>query len=179
MSTVAASDETNMPSEALEDIFREHYKLIYRTACVVTGSPEDAEDVLQTIFLRLSAHAAPPQFHKDPKAYFYKAAVNASLTTIRARRGQVLVADATIFEIPRRADSPLCNETMRARLHEAMETLSSRTIEILILRYVHEYTEPEIANLLGISRGTIAVTLFRARSRLRKLMRAASSGEKI
>jgi DNA-directed RNA polymerase specialized sigma24 family protein len=37
----------------LEAIFREHYRLVYKTACVVTGSPRDAEDVLQTIFLRL------------------------------------------------------------------------------------------------------------------------------
>jgi len=177
MSTVTASE--NMRSvEGLEHIFREHYQLVYRTACVVTGSPQDAEDVLQTIFLRLLGHAAPPYFHKDPKAYFYRAAVNASLNTIRARRREVLIADSDIFEIARRTDSSGGNETMRARLHVAIGTLSSRTIEILILRYVHDYTEREIAKLLGISRGTIAVTLFRARSRLRKLVRASSLGEK-
>jgi RNA polymerase sigma-70 factor (ECF subfamily) len=173
MSTVAASEKSKMPSAgAIEEIFLEHYQLVYHTACVVTGSPEDAEDVLQTIFLRLLRHPAPPDFRKDSKAYFYKAAVNVSLNTIRARRRQVLVADSDTFEIPRVTDRSDSHEAIRPRLHEAIETLSPRTIEILILRYVHDYTELEIAKLLGISRGTIAVTLFRARSRLRKLVRA-------
>jgi hypothetical protein len=33
-------------SQEFEDLFREHYLLVYRTACVITGSPEDAEGVL-------------------------------------------------------------------------------------------------------------------------------------
>ena len=53
----------------IEEIFREHHQLVYRTACVITGSPDDAEDVLQTIFLRLLARGVPPDL-KDPKAYF-------------------------------------------------------------------------------------------------------------
>jgi RNA polymerase sigma-70 factor, ECF subfamily len=172
MSTVAASEKSKMRSDrTIEEIFLEHYQLVYHTASVVTGSPEDAEDILQTIFLRLLRHAAPPDFRKDAKAYFYKAAVNVSLNTIRARKRQVLVADSDIFDIPRVTDR-CSHEAMRTRLREAIATLSPRTIEILILRYAHDYTELEIAKLLGISRGTIAVTLFRARSRLRKLVRA-------
>ena len=49
--------------------------------------------------------------------------------------------------------------------------LSPRTVEILMLRYVHDYTEPEIAKLLGISRGTVAVTLFRARTTAKTVTR--------
>jgi DNA-directed RNA polymerase specialized sigma24 family protein len=40
-------------AQELEQIFREHAPLMYRTAFSVTGSRQDAEDVLQTIFLRL------------------------------------------------------------------------------------------------------------------------------
>jgi DNA-directed RNA polymerase specialized sigma24 family protein len=50
-------------------------------------------------------------------------------------------------------------------------------VEMLILRYEHNYSDAEIGKLLGKSRGVIAVTLYRARARLKKLVRA-SSGEK-
>jgi RNA polymerase sigma factor (sigma-70 family) len=56
-----------------------------------------------------------------------------------------------------------------------LSTLTPRTVEIVTLRYVHDYSEPEIAKLLRVSRGTVAVTLFRARIRLRKLLRPSSS----
>src|SRR5689334_22498890 len=71
MSTVTMSKPTADHSQEFEDLFREHYLLVYRTACVITGSPEDAEDVLQTIFLRLMRRAARLDIYKNPKGYFY------------------------------------------------------------------------------------------------------------
>src|SRR4029453_15868070 len=53
----------------LEDLFREHHQLIYRTAYSVTGSKPDAEDVLQVIFLRLLRRGLPPDLLKNPKGY--------------------------------------------------------------------------------------------------------------
>jgi RNA polymerase sigma-70 factor (ECF subfamily) len=72
-----------LPPEELDRIFREHYQLVYRTAYGVTGRAEDAEDVLQTLFLRLLRRGLPLDLMKNPKAYLYRAAVNLSLNTIR------------------------------------------------------------------------------------------------
>ena len=68
MSTVAVSDVAgaSFPQE-LEDIFREHYRLVYLTAYSVTGSAEDAEDVLQSLFLRFLGRGFPPDLRKNPK----------------------------------------------------------------------------------------------------------------
>ena len=176
MSSITMSEMTSRPFvQDFEDLFLQHYELVYRTACVVTGSPEDAEDVLQTIFLRLLRREVLPDLQENPKGYFYRAAVNVSLTTIRSRRRQIEMAER--FEAPVPSDTGI-DETLHKRLVEAIATLSAHTVEILVLRYVHDYTDAEIATLLGRSRGTIAVTLFRARVRLRKLMRALS-GEKV
>jgi RNA polymerase sigma-70 factor (ECF subfamily) len=177
MPTAATSKMTTRHStETIENIFHEHYQLVYQTACVVTGSPEDADDVLQTIFLRLLG-GNMPRF-QDAKAYFYRAAVNVSLNVVRARQRHVLIADSDFFESPQRAENSSVDDEMRTRLVEMIATLSPRTVEILILRYVHDYTEPEIAKLLGRSRGTIAVTLFRARSHLRKLLRSLAGDKR-
>jgi len=162
----------------IEEIFRDHHQLVYRTACVITGSPDDAEDVLQTIFLRLLAQGAPPKL-KDPKAYFYSAAVKVSLNVLRARRRHVLTADSDVFEAPMRSGHSEVDYLLRSRLYQAIESLSPRSVEILMLRYVEELTEPEIAKMLGKSRSTVAVTLFRALARLRKLLRTNASGENV
>src|SRR5262245_65031154 len=98
MSTATMPKPTSEDPREFEGLFREHYLLVYRTACVVTGSPEDAEDVLQTIFLRLMRRSAPPDLAKNAKGYFYKAAVHLSLDTIRVRQREVLTSDFTPIE---------------------------------------------------------------------------------
>ena len=45
-----------------EAIFREHYRTVYRTAYGVTGTSQDAEDVAQTVFLRLLHHQTPREW---------------------------------------------------------------------------------------------------------------------
>jgi len=165
--------------EEFEGLFREHYLLVYRTAWVITGNPDDAEDVLQTIFLRLMRRSAPPDIRKNAKGYFYRAAVRLSLDTIRSRRREVLTSDFAAIEGRIRPEGPNGHYAFEPRLAETLAKLPPRTVEIVMLRYVHDYTEPEIAKLLRLSRGTIAVTLFRARLRLRKLLTASSSGEPI
>ena len=177
MSTAIMAKSTADNAQEFEDLFREHYLLVYRTACVITGNREDAEDVLQTIFLRLIRRSTPPDIDKNPKGYFYRAAVNLSLDTIHSRRREVLTPDFAAIEGHIGATEPsMMQDQLDRRLIEALAKLTPRTVEIVMLRYVHDYTEPEIAKLLRTSRGTVAVTLFRARMRLRKLLRASSLG---
>src|SRR5436190_21019777 len=100
MSTITVPD-LKSPTAAgeFEQIFQEHSRLIYRTAFGVTGNPQDAEDILQTIFLRLLRREFPPDLKRNPKAYLYRAAVNVSLDTVRARRRRVLVDDAESLDL--------------------------------------------------------------------------------
>jgi RNA polymerase sigma-70 factor (ECF subfamily) len=181
MSPVAAFTLTNDPlSPEIEAAFVEHSRLVYRTAYSVTGSAQDAEDVTQTLFLQLLRRGLPPEFAKNPKAYLYRAAVNLSLNVTRSRRRQVLAADPERLQVaPAMADPHPSNADpaldLQERLVQAMAHLNQRAVEMLVLRYRHGCSEAEIGRLLGTSRGVVAVTLFRARARLKKLLR--SSGE--
>jgi RNA polymerase sigma factor (sigma-70 family) len=174
MSTAIMDKPTADNAQEFESLFREHYLLVYRTACVITGNQEDAEDVLQTIFLRLMRRSTPPDIRKNPKGYFYKAAVHLSLDTISSRRREVLTSDFTAIEGQTGTEAFSVQGVLDKRLVATLAKLKPRSVEMVMLRYVHDYTEPEIAKLLGVSRGTVAVTLFRARMRLRKLLRASS-----
>src|SRR5581483_1647524 len=93
-----------------EDLFQEHSGIVYRTACVITGCREDAEDVLQTIFLRLIRRAVPPSFNKNPKGYFYRCAINLSLNAIRSRRRHLPLTDLDVLESGRPAENGDSNE---------------------------------------------------------------------
>ena len=143
----------------------------------MTGSVEDAEDVLQTLFVQLLRRERPPAFEQNPKAYLYRAAVNTSLNVIRSRKVNVISSDVENIEDPASWRQASADDNVREQLRAALAEISPRSAEIFILRHVHGYTDAEVAKLLGISRGTVAVTLFRARARLRKSMRAIP-GEK-
>jgi RNA polymerase sigma-70 factor (ECF subfamily) len=179
MSPVAALKRANEPlSEDLEEIFRQHSRLVYRTAYSVTGSPQDAEDVVQNLFLQLLRRGFPPDFRKNPTAYLYRAAVNVSLNAVKSRQRHVSAVDPARLELVADAHASGPDTDLQERLVRAMSQLNPRAVEMLILRYQHNSSEAEIGALLGTSRGVVAVTLFRARARLKKLLRA-SSGEEV
>jgi RNA polymerase sigma-70 factor (ECF subfamily) len=166
----------SLPQE-FEDLFQEHYVLVYRTAYGITGRVEDAEDVVQTLFLRLLKRERPRDFLKHPKAYLYRAAVNLSLTVVqtRQRRASLEASEELATSIAARASNR--TEELHLKLYEAIARLKPKAASILILRYLHNYSDAEIAKLLGTSRGVIAVTLYRSRARLRKLLDAALGEE--
>jgi RNA polymerase sigma-70 factor (ECF subfamily) len=169
--TVISVTDEQWPQE-FEETFREHAQMIYRTAYSVTRSPQDAEDVVQTLFLRLLRRGFPEGLKENPRAYLYRAAVNLSLNAVRLRGRQVPIADATSERLSDRSnDDALEQDTEIQRcLAEAMTQLNPRAVEMLILRYEHNYSDAEIAKLLGKSRGAVAVTLYRARARLKRLL---------
>ncbi len=158
--------------EELEQIFEEHYDLSYRTAYGVTRRAEDAEDVVQTVFLQLLRRELPPDLTKNPKGYVYRATVNLSLKTIRSRQRYVLTGDSEQFEASTEAADIDSNDDMDQRLWKAIAELNEGAAQILILRYIHGYSLANIAKMLGTTRGTVAVSLFRSRARLKKLIRA-------
>ena len=168
-----------VPAEPLtrefDEIFSAYCDLVHGTALGVTGRHEDAEDVVQTVFLRLLRRDLPADIRKNLKAYLDRAAVNESLNVIRHRRRHPTT------ELEGAEPSVEGAESIQAAvihriLYEAIAGLKPKHAEILILRHVHEYSDAEIAQLLGVSRGTIAVTLHRTRAQLKRLLRATLGG---
>jgi RNA polymerase sigma-70 factor (ECF subfamily) len=160
-----------------EEIFSQYSRFVYRTAYAVTGRHEDAEDVLQTIFLRLARQELSPELLKNPKPYLYRSAVNVSFNVLRSRRRAASLQDAAQYQQPERAPDAMFDEELCTRLREAIGQLKPEAAEILLLRYTHNHSDAEIARMLGVSRGTIALKLFRLRARLKKLLRAAMGGK--
>ena len=174
MAIGAVSSVTDKPGlQEVEDLFREHHELVFRTAYSILNSAADAEDVVQSLFLRLVRRQVPAAFRTNIKGYFYRAAVNQSLDVIRSRRRYELVADVERLDDVRLGpvDSEL-DERLHRHLEAALAELNPEAVHILVLRYTHNYSDKQIAALLGVSRTAIAVRLLRSRARLKKLMRS-------
>jgi RNA polymerase sigma-70 factor (ECF subfamily) len=148
---------------ALERAFDEHHALVYRTAYRVTGNAADAEDVLQTVFLRLAGREGSAELMENPEGYLRRAAVNASINLIELRsRRNIPLEDAP--EPRAKADQSDLREVLR----RAMATLGGRTAEMFALRFLEGHSNGEIGQMFGVSSVVVAVTLHRARRQLQK-----------
>ena len=164
----------------LEKVFRENAELIYRTAFSVTGSRQDAEDILQNLFVRLLQRHASLSSSQISTGYLYRAAVNASLDIVRLRKRRNFTHDVDTLEdsSPANKGNTNRNEDVQQILIDAMAQLGNRSVEVLILRYEENLSDAQIARMLGTSRGVIAVTLYRARARLKRLILKRLSEDK-
>jgi len=172
---IAAVRQSEALPQEFEELFLEHCQMVHRTAYAITAHRQDAEDVLQSIFVKLLQRGLTPEVRQHPARYLHRAAVNLSLNVLRTRKRRRLVGVDTL-ELPASSEQPEDvreREERHQRLMEAMAGLKPRALEILLLHYTHDYSDAQIAALLGTTRGTIAVTLFRIRARLRTLLRTA------
>jgi len=83
---VPMESATPPPSTDLEQIFREHHGLVFRAAYRITGNAGDAEDVLQTVFLRMVKRDATADPVGNMASFLHRAAVNAALDLMRTRQ---------------------------------------------------------------------------------------------
>jgi RNA polymerase sigma-70 factor, ECF subfamily len=176
---LAAAIEQNVwASEELEQLFRLHHARALKAAYRVTGSMSDAEDVTQTIFLRMARSASRPAA-EEAGSYVYRAAVNAALDLLRQRRRVQVVPleDAPELRASESADGSKDAE-LRKWLRLALAELSPRASEMFVLRYIEDYDNHEIARMLNTSRAAVGVVLFRTRARLRRKFREQMRGTK-
>src|SRR5215510_8382192 len=108
-----------------ERVFREHYEFVHRTAHRITGNTSDAEDVLQTLFLRLLRRDYSRELGTNPKAYLYRATVNIALDVVRSRQRHSFVNDSTELLEGREGWTPSRGEDqILSRLRAALAELN-------------------------------------------------------
>lgn len=162
----------NPPGE-LELLFRAHHDRVFRTAHRITGSAADAEDVLQTIFLRLARKQGELDLSPSAEAYLSRAAINASLDLMRGRGRAKSVGlddtDAGALESSiRTPEAQHADRELQILIRQAVTRLGTTAAEMFVLRYYEGYENHEIAKMLGTSHLVVGVVLHRARTKLRK-----------
>ena len=175
-----AQNETD-PGGWLETIYRENSGLVLQAAYRVTGSSQDAEDVLQTVFTRLARRSGQPDFSASPKAYLHRAATNAALDIVQSRRVRSGVSLEDSSQEVHRDPAPEPERRQMGRqlhdqLRDVLTRVSRRGAEIFVLRYFEGLDNQEIAEHLGTTSNTVAVTLHRVRERVKEEMAPMMGG---
>lgn len=153
-------------SEQVSGLFRDHHRRLLAAAWRITGNRADAEDVVQTVFLRLLHNGETAV--GNASGYLYRAAVNGALDTLRRRR-QSEPLDPDVASDPAAGpEACLSGRELTERLQIALAELAPRPAEIFTLRYIEQMGNREIARLLGTSQAVVAVTIYQARRRLRR-----------
>jgi RNA polymerase sigma-70 factor (ECF subfamily) len=174
-----------MERMSLERVFVEHKERVFRAAYRVTGSVSDSEDVVQSVFLKLARREFSDigDDIQNIGGYLHRAAVNSALDMIRMRRDaqNMPLEDAEIsrpLELSSRGEGEYSSLELRRWLRQAVGKLGTRSAEMFVLRYIEGRDNSEIAKILKTSRATVAVTLHRTRSLLKKDFRAYMEGNK-
>ena len=131
----------------LEQAFLEHKDRVFRAAYRITGNAGDAEDVLQTVFLRLVRQENLSEV-SNLAAYLHRSAVNASLDMLRRRRDartSSLDDDQNPIEVVS-ANTAGPSTEIRDWLRQALGRLNPRWAEMFVLRFIEDYSNGEIAD---------------------------------
>jgi RNA polymerase sigma-70 factor (ECF subfamily) len=164
----------------LEDVFRAHHSCVLKAAYRVTGSMTDAEDVAQSVFLRLARSGIDHSRITNLQSYLHRSAVNAALDLIRSRGHRETVPVEAADELhsnpslsPERVHS---SAEIKHWLRRELGQLSPRAAEMFTLRYLEGLDNPEIARMLNTSQAVVAVTLHRTRAHLKKSLSGFRKG---
>jgi RNA polymerase sigma-70 factor (ECF subfamily) len=157
------------PLAGCAELYERHYEAVFRTALRVTGRAADAEDVLQTVFLRIIARGARAGDGQDvaqPAAYFRRAAVNAAVDVLRRRE---LHAESAYDDLaPHAAVQPPL--LLKEQLRRAIAAVDSDDASLFLLRHVEGLSIEELAGMFRIEKNNVAVRLHRIRHRLQAEM---------
>lgn len=165
---------------AFDQLVRRYYPKIYGLVYNMTGNKEDAEDVVQDVFVK--AHSKLGSFRGQSQFYtwIYRIALNSTINfrKKRTRRQAVRLDDLNpdvkqdvAFTRLFNGDTPFrkvkLNE-LQKKLNEAIQTLSDKHKQAVILHDVQGVPHEEIAKIMKCSVGTVRSRLFYARKKLQE-----------
>jgi RNA polymerase sigma-70 factor (sigma-E family) len=141
-------------------------KQLIRLAYVLTGDQHSAEDLLQNSLVKAAAHWG--RIHSAPEAYVRRIMYREQVSWLRrrARRPETVVAQVPE---PPAGEQPVSVEA-RLTLQDALRALPPRRRAVLVLRYLEDLSESQVADILGCSVGTVRSQTHKAVTQLRSAL---------
>ena len=147
--------------EFIDFLYRAHAVTLVRVALLLLGDRPSAEDVVQDAFLQLYRGLPRLRDREKALAYLRASVVNGSRSMLRARR-RAMLRNTQHQPAVWSAESAALEGEDRRTVLGAVARLPRRSREVLALRYYLDLPDHEIAEALGISRGTVSSTASRA-----------------
>lgn len=164
-------------SEAFRSLVERHSRAVYRLAHRMTGSPQDAEDVVQETFLRAYKQLSRFESRANFATWLHRIAVNCSIDLIRARAHRETGHDHTDLEQfgahdEARAARPtperlMLSTEVQERITAAMGALTRMERAAFALRHFEGQSIDEISRALGLKTNAAKHSIFRAVRKMR------------
>ncbi len=156
--------------EAAEREFREYVAArqgaLFRAALLLTGHREDAEDLLQTAFAKLATRWRQVKVAGHPDAYVRRILYNQRISWWRRGTSRREYLVDSVPELVRLED-PASSAAIRVAVAKALGRLTVKQRAVIVLRYLEDLPEAEVAEILGCSVGTVRSQTHRTLERLR------------
>jgi RNA polymerase sigma-70 factor (sigma-E family) len=151
-------------ARAFEGFVTESGDALLRMATLLTSDPDAAEDVYQETLHRLAMRWSRVD---SPRAFCRRVMHNIVIDRARARQRRPRELYAVPDSTDPRSGDPVTGVELRPALLAALGTLTAQQRAIVVLRYFEDLSENEVAELLGVSAGTVKSTASRAVAQLR------------
>jgi RNA polymerase sigma factor (sigma-70 family) len=149
--------------QAFAELMRRHGPMVLAVASRMLRQRQDAEDVLQAVFLTLASRARSLRRVRSVAGWLHNVAVRISLNWLKMNRRR----EAGLRRLQEDRSEPAPNEP-RELLDEELAQLPARLKETLVLRDLEGYSRSEVARKLGVPPGTVDSRLSYGRKRLRE-----------
>jgi RNA polymerase sigma factor (sigma-70 family) len=158
-------------------LMRRHQQAVYRLASLLSGDPDEADDIAQEVFLR--AYDALERFDPERPMRPWLLRITRNMAHNRRRASRRYLAalrravrlDPTLKSQARSPAEKDEQRTDRNRLWEAVQRLSHMDQEVVYLRYYLELSEAEAAEALEVAQGTVKSRTHRALARLQTVIK--------
>ena len=159
---VRATPADEQVSDAFSEWYHQEHARLVATLVLVTGDTELAADAVAEAFARALERWGRVSAMAQPTGWTYRVALNVARRS--ARRS--VMEHRLLARTPKPPDVP----APAGELWSIVGVLPRRQREVVVLRYIADFPEAEIASVLGISRSTVSSTLADARRRLGSLL---------
>ena len=165
------------------ELAERHGRMVFGTAYRILGNPDDAEDALQDVFLRLlrsHGEERQPDRVRDWGAYLRVAATRAAVDLLRRKskwnRNHQPLSEEIEDDKLEPPDSLIARQGKAQRLRRALARLPKRDAQVFALRHVEQLSYEQIGAATGLSVSHVGVVLHRARRRLRDVLEPVLEG---
>jgi RNA polymerase sigma-70 factor, ECF subfamily len=161
---------------AFHMLYEAYYRRVYNQVLYLIGDEIQAQDVLQSIFLKVFGGLRGFRFRSSLATWIYRIARN-ECQDFNRRRGASQVPLEAVLGSNDEMDSRPLSYDQHARherqeiIYQAVMQLPLKLREVVLLRYVEDLSYNEIGSVLGCSLGTVASRLSRALEELEERLR--------
>ena len=142
--------------------------MVLRLCMVSLKNPQDAEDVVQTVFLKYTLSSQIFETADHEKAWLIRVTVNCCRDLLKSffRKHTVSLEDISEYAVQTTPE--------QSSVLEAVRSLPKKYREVVYLHYYEGYTAPEIAGILHLNPNTVYTHLSRARDQLKEMLGGAA-----